>query len=116
MFTFRQLLGDLHMFRSCLLVMASLVTLSGTASAGFYNYGGYHHSYSYSYSQPRQSYGNVGYGAVRQVQYLVPVTYRVPIFIQRPPVVVQAPVIQYAAPPVQYVQPACPTQDCCHCN
>ena len=82
------------MFRYCLLAIASLVAASGTASAQFYSYGGYHHSYSYS--QPRQNYG---YGGIQQVQYLVPVTYRVPIFIQpRTTVVRQAPMIQHVQP------------------
>lgn len=87
------------MFRFCLLAIAGLIATSGTASAQYYNYSGYHHSYSYSY--PQQNYGHRGYGAVQQVQYLVPVTYRVPIFIRRP-CVVQQPVIQPIAP-----QPAC---------
>ena len=113
------LFGNLTMYRSCLLAAICLLAVSETASAQFFNYGGYNHSYSYSF--PQQSYGNGGYGGnyggygqvqqVQQVQYLVPVTYRVPIFIQRPVVVQQAPVIQY----VQPAPPACcPQSDSYH--
>lgn len=95
------------MFRFCLLAIASLVAASGTASAQFYSYGGYHHSYHYSYPQQQNygnngyGYGNNGYGGQRQVQYLVPVTYRVPIFV--------APSRTVQTPAIRYSQPACST-------
>ncbi|MEZ6129801.1 MAG: hypothetical protein R3C59_14050 [Planctomycetaceae bacterium] len=93
------------MFRFCVLLIAA-ITMSATASAGFYHHSNYHYSYgapqvaSYGgyggygyggygyggYAQPAYGYGGYGipYGPPVQ-QYLVPVTYRVPVFIAPPP-------------------------------
>ena len=92
------------MFRSCVFALASVLAFAASASAGgYYHYN--NHYYSHSYAQPQQSHGyhggGYGYGYGRypamgyQTTYLVPVLYRVPIFIT-------------PAPAAQCAEPQCP--------